>query len=401
MPTSDTSIPKVGPLGGAAGTASGHRSLHAALRLLLMVLPAATGRLSGQAVAGGRVVRTSGADSIPVAGARVLLHRIGRSVQGPIDSAFADRRGAFRFRFVPDTSAVYLTSSRYDGIEYFSPTVHLDPAAPDTALRIVVSDTSSGTPVELGARHLVIADPGEDGSRGILDLIVLRNRSDRTLVAPDSVRPSWSVALPSGTFGLAAGQGDASPDALKREGDRLLLFAPVAPGEKQLIVQYGLPATVRALTLPFEQKADFVNVLVADPRAKVTGGALAPADTEVIQGRTYRRWMGAVPAGATVRITLGRAFATPGWLLAALVGGLGIGLVLAAFHFLRRPRAAGAHPARAMDPDTLIERLAQLDARYAGREGDTDPAEWARYQAERAELKSRLSATLAGRSGSA
>src|SRR5512135_3767065 len=137
MPTSDTSIPKVGPLGGAAGTASGHRSLHAALRLLLMVLSAATGRLSGQAVAGGRVVRTSGADSIPVAGARVLLHRIGRSVQGPIDSAFADRRGAFRFRFVPDTSAVYLTSSRYDGIEYFSPTVHLDPAAPDTALRIV------------------------------------------------------------------------------------------------------------------------------------------------------------------------------------------------------------------------------------------------------------------------
>ena len=401
MPASDTAISTVGRPAGAAGTLSAHRSLHAALRLLLTVFPAAPAVLSAQAVAAGRVVRTSGADSIPVAGARVLLHRVGRSVQGPIDSAFTDRRGAFRFRFVPDTSSVYLTSSRYDGIEYFSPTVHLDPAAPDTALRIVVSDTSSRTAVELGARHLVIADPGEDGNRGILDLIVLRNRSDRTLVAPDTLRPSWSVPLPSGTFGLAAGEGDASPDALKREGDRLLLFAPVAPGEKQLIVQYGLPPTVRTLTLPFEQKADFVNVLVADPRARVTGGALAPADTEVIQGRTYRRWMGAVPAGATVRITLGRPFGTPGWLLALLVGGLGVGLVLAALHFLRRrPKAAGSPPARALDPDTLIERLAQLDARYAGREGDTAPAEWARYQTERAELKSRLSAALAGRSGS-
>ncbi len=367
--------------------------------MLLSAAPAAPPVLVAQAVAAGRVVRTSGADSIPVPGARVLLHRVGRSMQGPVDSVFTDRRGAFRFRFLPDTSAVYLTSSRYDGIEYFSPTVHLDPAAPDTALRIVVSDTSSRTPVELGARHLVIADPGEDGNRGILDLIVLRNRTDRTLVAPDSVRPSWSVPLPSGTFGLAAGQGDASPDALKREGDRLLLFAPVAPGEKQLIVQYGLPATVRTLTLPFEQQADFVNVLVADRRARVTGGALAPADTEVIQGRTYRRWMGAVPAGASVRITLGRPFVTPAWLLAVLVGGLGVGLVLAALRFLRRPKAAGARPPRALDPDTLVERLAQLDARYAGREGDTDPAEWNSYQAERTELKAQLSAALAGRSG--
>jgi hypothetical protein len=373
-----------------------------ALRLLLLVLPVAPAGLAAQAVevvAAGRVVRTSGSDSIPVPGARVLLHRVGRGAQGPIDSMMTDRRGAFRFRFVRDTSAVYLTSSRYQGIEYFSPAVHLDPAAPDTALRIVVSDTSSRAPVALGARHLVIADPGEDGSRGILDLMLLRNTSDRTLVAPDSVRPSWSVPLPSGTFGLAPGEGDASPDALRREGDRLLLFAPVAPGEKQLIVQYGLPATVRTLMLPFEQRADFVNVLIADRAARVTGGALAPADTEVIQGRTYRRWMGAVPAGATVRINLGRAPGTPGWMLAALVGALGIGLVLAALHYLRRPKAVRAVPPGRLDPDTLIERIAQLDARYAGREGDAGAAEWARYLAERADLKSQLSAALAARSG--
>jgi len=391
----------VGRPAGLAGTTSGHLPLYAALRLLLRLAPAVPAVLAGQTVAAGRVVRTSGSDSVPVPSARVLLHRVGRGVQGPIDSMIADRRGAFRFRFVPDTSAVYLTSARYDGIEYFSPAVHLDPAAPDTALRIVVSDTSSRVAVELGARHLVIADPGDDGTRGILDLIVLRNRGDRTLVAPDPLRPSWSLPLPSGTFGLEAGEGDASPDALRRQGDRLLLFAPVPPGQKQLIVQYGLPARTRTVTLPFDQGADFVNVLIADRAAKVTGGALAPADTEVIQGRTYRRWMGAVPAGATVRITLGGPFGPPGWALGALVGGLAIGLAFAAFHSLRRPKTAPVGPPRRLAPDTLIERLAQLDARYAGREAHTDAAEWARYQAERADLKEQLSAALAGRSGRA
>lgn len=371
----------------------------AGLRLLLILFPAVPALAAGQGVAAGRVVRTAGGDSLPVPGARVLLHRVGRGFQGPIDSMTADRHGAFRFRFVPDTSAVYLTSSRYAGIEYFSPAVHLDPARPDTALRIVVSDTSSRAPVELAARHLVVADPDEEGTRGVLDLIVLRNPGDRTRVAPDSLTPAWTVPLPTGTFGLAPGEGEASAEALRREGDRLQVFAPIAPGEKQLIVQYGLPAAARTMTLTFEQNAGFVNVLVADRGARVTGGALAAADTEVIQGRSYRRWMGTVPAGATVRIDLGGPFRAPDWVLRVLIGGLAAGLALVAVRALRRPAVSAGRVAPAgPDADLLLERIAQLDARYAGREAATDPAEWNRYRAERAELKARLEAVLAARS---
>ncbi len=373
----------------------------ARLRLLLIIVPAVPALAAGQSVAAGRVVRTAGTDSLPVAGARVLLHRVGRGAQGPIDSVIADRHGAFRFRFAPDTSAVYLTSSRYAGIEYFSPAVHLDPSRPDTALRIVVSDTSSQVAIDLAARHIVLADPGQDGSRGVLDLIVLQNRGDRTLVAPDTLHPAWSAPLPAGTFGLEPGESDVSPDALRRDGDRLLLFAPVAPGEKQLIVQYGLAAGARTVTLPFEQNAGFVNVLVADPAARVSGGALAAADTEVIQGRTYHRWMGPVPTGATVRIELGGPFNAPRWALRALVGGLAAGLGLVAFRALRPSVGSERIPPGGLDVDLMLERIAQLDARYAGGEGATDPVEWSRYGTERAQLKARLEALLAARSGRA
>ncbi|HEY8106282.1 MAG TPA: hypothetical protein VIE46_09250 [Gemmatimonadales bacterium] len=372
----------------------------ARLRLLLIVVPAVPSLAAGQSVAAGRVIRT-GADSLPAAGARVLLHRVGRGVQGPVDSVITDQRGAFRFRFKADTTAVYLTSSRYAGIEYFSPAVHLDPTRPDTALRILVSDTSSRVPIELAARHIVVADPGQDGNRGVLDLIVLQNRGDRTLVAPDTVHPAWSAPLPAGTFGLEPGEGDVSPEALRREGDRVLLLAPIAPGEKQLILQYDLPAAVRTMTLPFETSAGFVNVLVTDPSARVTGGALAPADTEVIQGRTYRRWMGQVPAGSTVRIELAGPFRAPPWALRALVGGLAAGLALAAVRALRPP--GGSRPAswEGVDVDVMLERAAQLDARFVGRESETEPVEWSRYRAERAELMTRLEALRAARSGRA
>jgi hypothetical protein len=366
---------------------------------LLIVIP-----LAAQAPirAEGRVVRMVGSDSVAVPAARVLLHRVGRASQGPVDSVVADRAGRFRFRFVADTSAVYLTSTRYQGIEYFSPAVHTNPALPDTALHIVVSDTSSAAPVELEARHLVIAEPGEDGSRGVLDLVILRNRGDHTRVAPDSSRPSWSAPLPSGTFGFEPGEGDVSRDALRRVGDRVELLAPVAPGEKQLILQYGLPATARTVDLPFEEAAELVNVLIADRGARVRGGGLVAADTEVIQGRTYHRWMGPVPAGASVRIQLAGTGAAPRWLLPALVASLAAALAIGSRWALgaRAPSVAEL-PARAIDADTLLERIAQLDARYADREADVDPTEWQAYRGERARLKTELESALAARSGEA
>jgi hypothetical protein len=345
----------------------------------------------------GHVVRMVGRDSVPEAQARVLLHRVGRAAQGPVDSTTTNKNGEFRFRFVPDTNAVYLTSTRHQGIEYFSPAVHTNPALPDTALFIVVSDTSSSASVELEARHLVVADPGEDGSRGVLDLIILRNRGDHTRVSSDTSLPSWSAPLPSGTLGFEPGESDVSPNALRRVGNRVELLAPIAPGEKQLVLQYGLPASAHSLDLPFEGPADLVNVLIGDRGARVSGGGLAPADTEVIQGRTYQRWMGPVAAGAVLRIRLNQPDLAPGWLLPALVAGFGGALIVAATRGLRGP-AVPTEAGGSAEADVLLERLAQLDARYAEREAETALAEWERYEAERASLKSQLGALLASRS---
>lgn len=372
-----------------AGKARRFRSYLTPLAVFLIlpvspILPA----LSAQTIrAGGAVLRP---DSTAVPGARVVLHQVGRVLQGPLDSTRTDQRGRFRFSFRPDTSALYLLSVRHAGIEYFSPPVHTNPERPDTTIRIIAYDTSSTAPVLLEARHLVLTRPGEDGSRSALDLVVLLNSGQRTRVAPDSAGISWGGLLPQGTMGLEVGESDVSPDAVTRRGDSLLVAAPLAPGEKQVTVQYVIPAGRKDLQLRFTQPVSMVNVLAEENEIVVSGGSLTLADSQVLQGRSFRRWTGAMPAGGTLRVALPRPARVPGWLLPSLVAVVVLVLGGAGWHFLARQPVSPAP-----SPAVLLDAIAALDARYLGKEAETSAQDWSSYQTERHRLKAELEAALA------
>jgi hypothetical protein len=335
----------------------------------------------------GRVIT---ADSTPVPRTRVVLHRIGRDTQGPLDSTRADLSGRFRFAFRADTTAFYLLSTRHSGIEYFSPPVSTNPGRPDTTVRIVVYDTSSGAPVAVEARHLVLTRPGEDGTRSALDLIVLQNAGQRTRVASDTLRPSISVPLPPGTVGLEVGESEVSAESVRRKGDSLIITAPIAPGEKQITVQYQVPSGRSTVELPVQRAGQKINVLLEEASAGVSGVGMAFADSQVIQGRSFRRWTGVTTAPGMIRIALPGTPRAAGWLLTALVVSLGVTLLGAGWYLFRRERRVVQPPA-----DDLLDAIAVLDARYLGREDQTPPSEWSSYLDERARLKSRLETSLA------
>lgn len=316
---------------------------------------------------------------------------MGQGNQGPIDSARADHRGRFSFVFRPDTAAFYLLSSNRAGIEYFSPPISTNPARADTAVRILVYDTSASAPVVLEARHLVLARPSEDGSRSVLDLIILRNDGRLTRVTSDTLDPSWSAPLPPGTRGLQVTEGDVSPDAVTRRGDSLILTAPIAPGEKQLAIQYRVPPGLKFVELPVGPAGVRLNVLAEEPEVMVVGRGLAAVDSQEIEGRSFRRWTGVVPAAGKIRLVLPGTGHAPPWLLPVLVTAMA-GALAAAGWFVAARRGGGAPRMR---PDELVDAIAALDARYLGREAETLPEEWSSYQQQRARLKAELESSLA------
>lgn len=342
------------------------------------------------AATSGRVVRLRGVDTLGLSGAKVILHRIGRDAQGPIDSLTAGPRGDFRFRFRPDTEFVYLLSSGYAGIEYFSTPVHANPVRPDTGLLLIVSDTSSTAPVSVQSRHIVISKPANDGTRSALEIVVLQNAGADTRVARSGDAATWGTRIPKGALGFQVGQGDLSPEAFQIRNDSVVLTAPIPPGEKQLAYTYTLPAALGTVRIPVEDSIGMLNVLLEEFDRTVTGGRLVKGDSQRVERRTFQQWNGPIAPGAIVAIDF------PGgqinWTLPALVGivamGLGAALILV---LRRRPTPVGAASGGPLDA------LARLEARYAGREAETGAEEWANYQRERARLKSEVESQLAGK----
>ena len=344
--------------------------------------------------AAGRVVRvTAAGDTLPVAGLRVLLHRVGDDAQGPLDSAVTGATGYFAVRFASDTTALFLLSARYAGLEYFSTPLATDPARPDTAVIIAVADTSAAQRVSVAVRQIVITRPEDDGTRSVLDLIELANRGPATRVGRDTLSPSWAMPLPAGIIEFHAGPGDAGLDAVERQGDVLAVLSPIPPGPKQILVQYAIPAGVDEFTLPLSDPVGQLEILVEESDAVVEGGNMALAESREVEGRTFHRWSGAPDAGV-IGIALPDTGRATRWTLIGLVATIGLGLAVAAW--LTR-RATVPSLARAAGPDhvALADAAAELDSRYRGREAETPPEEWRAYQEERARLKAAITAALA------
>lgn len=362
-----------------------------------MILPLLMLLLGGPDVTvQGRVVRVQGRDTVAVPGAMILLHRVGRGGQGPVDSLRSDGDGAFRFRFRADSGQVYLVSARHLGIEYFAPPVASGDGPLTERPVVVVADTSSVTPIRVTARHLAITAPAQDGTRSVVDLVVIANEGTATRVGADTTRPAWWMPLPPLAANLVVGESDFAREAFDRHGDSLLLHAAIPPGERQFYLQYQLPPNTRRFEIPNRDAARSGNVLLGEEDATVDGG-LVRTDTQTVNGERFTRWVGALAEGATLELRFASSGATPDWALPALVAALGIGLLGVGGAAWRRQRRPGTAVAGGRaDAERLLDAIAALDARHAGGPADHPPAAWSAYLAERAELKARLRGTLPG-----
>ena len=284
-----------------------------ALALLLQL------QVSGPVEVAGRVVRVQGSDTVAAPAARVVLHRVGTAAQGALDSVVASADGRFRLRASADSGDVLLVSARWHGVEYFAP-----PVVPGSAVAVQVTDTSSQAPVSVAARHIIIGGPAPDGSRDVVDLVVLRNSGTLTRSGRDSVTGSWSMALPPLVANLMLGDADFARDAFDVHDDSLHLFAPVPPGDRQFFLQYQLAPRARSLDVPIAS-TDTISVLAEEDDLELTGG-LVRQGFEEMQGRRFTRWTGSGSV-TSVRIGFPGQDDLPRWVLPLLIAVIALPLL--------------------------------------------------------------------------
>lgn len=294
--------------------------------------------VSGRALRGGR-------DTVPLANAWVVLHRVTRDSGGPIDSVRTDARGRYRLPLRnADSTGLYVVSVWYDSLASFSlplnvvgrPAVHVEDL-------VVFRTTTDGPPIRLARRLATVARAGEDGSREVLEILELENTGYTTRITRDTLQPTWAGRVPDNAGQLQGGQGDISPDAVIFRNDSVQVLGPIPPGAgKQLSYGYSLPAGTRSLVLPIDQLTVEVNLLVEDTNAHVNAPGVQPLGVNEIEQRRFAAYKaGPLQPGDRVEISLPSAGFRPQAVLPYVIGVLAAGMVAALIWALRK------RPARA------------------------------------------------------
>ena len=261
----------------------------AVLLLLQAALPSLPQQVSG------RIVRPGDHEMDPVSGVWVVLHRVGPDRAGPLDSLQSDSRGRYSFKYERSGSedAIYFVSASYGGIAYFTAPLAEGKVSGDDG-EIAVFDTTSGhVPMSLRGHHIIVSAVDPNARRAVMEVYDLSNDTSVTRIST-SDKPedaTWRVHVSPGATDFKVSQGDISAAAVSYTNGVVNVFAPIAPGIKQLAFSYSLPANSFPLKLPLEKATGVYEILIEEKTGSVTGPHLKEMDPVTVDERNFRRFL--------------------------------------------------------------------------------------------------------------
>jgi len=261
----------------------------AVLLVLQAALPSAPQQVSG------RITRPGKESMLPVGGVWVVLHRVGPDRAGPLDSIRSDPRGRYAFSYERSGSedAIYFVSASYDGIAYFTPPLAEGKVSGDDGEVSVFDTTSHPVPITLRGHHVVVSAVDANGLRSVVEVYDLSNDSSVTRIAPTDTPKdaTWQTHVPAGLTNFQASQGDIPASAISYAKGVVSVYAPIAPGIKQLSFSYSLPAKSFPLSLPLEKETGIYEMMIEEKAGSVTGPHVREVDPVTVEGRNFRRFL--------------------------------------------------------------------------------------------------------------
>jgi hypothetical protein len=245
----------------------------------------------------------------PLAGVWVTLHRVGPDAAGPLDSTKSDARGRYSFHYTRTGSddAVYFVSASFDGIAYFTSPLAEGKVSGDDGEVIVYDTTSRPVPMSVRGHHVVVSAVDANGLRSVVEVYDLSNDSSVTRIAPtDQPKDAtWEAHIIPGAIDPHVSQGDFPAAAVSFADGKVNVFAPFAPGIKQLSFSYLLPAKSFPLKLPVEKENQVYEILIEEKKGSVTGPHLREVDPVTVDQRDFRRFLASdMPANSVAIVDL-------------------------------------------------------------------------------------------------
>jgi hypothetical protein len=202
---------------------------------------------------------------------------------------------------------VYFVSASFDGIAYFTPPLAEGKVSGDDGEVIVYDTTSRAVPMSVRGHHIVVSAVDANALRQVVEVYDLSNDSSVTRIAPtDQPKDAtWQAHLVPGAMNPRVSQGDFPAAAVSFSEGRVNVFAPFAPGIKQLSFSYSLPAKSFPLKLALEKENQIYEILIEEKKGTVTGPRLREVDPVTVDDRNFRRFLASdVPANSVSIVDL-------------------------------------------------------------------------------------------------
>ncbi|MBE9473290.1 MAG: hypothetical protein IMY85_00260, partial [Chloroflexi bacterium] len=355
----------------------------------------------------GQVISVSGVD-IP-ADLSVTLHGFDQMQQTYTADNPVEPDGIFAFEEVPmPEGRAFLASMEYDGVAYSSDIVVVDPENTNMVLVIPYYETTSDTSqLSVDRLHLLFEYIEPDTLR-IVEMYIISNSGDQTVVASEEGQPVLSYSLPEGATNLQFQDGAVGERYIEQAGG-FGDYAVVRPGagQHQVIYSYDLPYKNKLnFSQPIDLPVDAVIILLPEDGIRITGEQLNDMGTRDVQGSAYHMYSSdPVEAGSNFVISISGRPQTSGSGLVLgssrdlIIGVLafGVALILSGGWLYIRTRNERTDQEildadegtlteqDGEDVDTLLDAILALDDQYKAGELPKDA-----YLKRRAELKSKI-----------
>lgn len=345
----------------------------------------------------------------PPAGLDVTLHGFDGQQEVVTQTETLGPGGTVNF---PDLEIVsgrlFIASTEYQGVRYVSDVSHLTQAGQTLQLPLTLYDSTSDMSNVRASRLHVLLDFPSDGVMQVIELWVLSNTGDRTVMPSDSGGLVFS--LPSGANNISFEDNSVAQMAT-RTTDGFSLAMPLRPGQEsaQLVFSFNLPYQDGVdFHQPLPYPVDGVTVLLPDGGPTVKGSSVEDQGVQNLGGQSYHQYnLNSFEAGGAIDMQVaGRT--TPlvslgsNW-QSLVLGAAALVLVLAGVIAWYRPSLIGFgrsaddedddydeddydddDEADGEDLQTLTAMIAKLDDEFDAGEIDGEA-----YQRRRADLKQR------------